>query len=90
MQPTGFLPGAVSGAAWAMGRCHAYGRIGVSRGIPISTGQQLVGSSLVGVLIFAALAMAVVGMALTAAQGKGCAGPGGKRRHPAAFVFYKL
>ena len=44
-----------SGACWAFGQMNQYrsfGQIGVSNAMPISTGMQLVSTSLVGVLVF--------------------------------------
>ena len=46
---------ALSGAFWVVGQIGqytAYTRIGVSRTLPISTGLQLVGTSLIGVFVF--------------------------------------
>ncbi|MCC8193495.1 MAG: GRP family sugar transporter [Deltaproteobacteria bacterium] len=79
-----FLVSALSGAAWVagqVGQYHAYAKIGVSRTMPISTGLQLVGTSLIGVLAFgewgsssakpigfAALAIVVLGVCLTSIQ----------------------
>lgn len=50
---TTMLFGAASGACWAFGQFNAYRayrEIGVSRAMPISTGLQLLGTTLVGVL----------------------------------------
>ena len=52
---TTFIMAAVAGAMWIVGQLGqytAYQRIGVSQTMPISTGLQLVGTSLVGVCIF--------------------------------------
>ncbi|MCC4422543.1 GRP family sugar transporter [Limosilactobacillus reuteri] len=52
---TTFIMAAVAGAMWIVGQLGqytAYQRIGVSQTMPISTGLQLVGTSLVGVFIF--------------------------------------
>jgi glucose uptake protein len=52
---TTFIMAAVAGAMWIVGQLGqytAYQRIGVSTTMPISTGLQLVGTSLVGVIIF--------------------------------------
>lgn len=75
---------ALSGALWVMGQVGqyvAYTRIGVSKTMPLSTGLQLVGTSLIGVFLFgewpstqariigfAALAAVVVGVGLTAVK----------------------
>ena len=74
----------VSGACWAFGQMNQYrsfGQIGVSNAMPISTGMQLVSTSLVGVLAFgewpsaqeklvgfAAIALIVLGIYLTTRQ----------------------
>ena len=49
------LMGFLSGAFWAFGQMNqyrAYTQIGVSQALPISTGMQLVGTSLMGVVVF--------------------------------------
>lgn len=79
-----FLLGLASGAAWVVGQAGqftSYGRIGVSKTMPVSTGLQMVGTSLVGVTIFGewpgvrnkvvgavALAVVVGGILLTTVQ----------------------
>ncbi|GEK28611.1 GRP family sugar transporter [Furfurilactobacillus siliginis] len=76
----------LSGAAWAVGQYlqyMAFQRVGVSKAMPISTGLQLVGTSLLGVLAFGewggsverlvgfiALVIIVVGIVLTTLDGK--------------------
>ncbi|KRM88392.1 GRP family sugar transporter [Lacticaseibacillus thailandensis] len=71
----------VSGAFWVIGQTGQYisfGRIGVSKTMPLSTGFQLVGTSLIGVLMFgewqgslarvlgfAAIALIIIGVLLT-------------------------
>lgn len=76
----------LSGAAWALGQYlqyMAFQRVGVSKAMPISTGLQLVGTSLLGVLAFGewggsterlvgfiALVIIVVGIILTTLDGK--------------------
>lgn len=55
LSTTTFIMAAVAGAMWIVGQLGqytAYQRIGVSQTMPISTGLQLVGTSLVGVFIF--------------------------------------
>lgn len=55
MSITTFIMAALAGAMWIIGQLGqyvAYQRIGVSRTMPISTGLQLIGTSLVGVIIF--------------------------------------
>jgi glucose uptake protein len=55
LSATTFIMAAVAGAMWIVGQLGqytAYQRIGVSQTMPISTGLQLVGTSLVGVFIF--------------------------------------
>ncbi|MBU9789701.1 GRP family sugar transporter [Lentilactobacillus sp. IMAU92037] len=50
-----FLLAAFAGAFWIVGQLgqyHGYQKIGVSQTMPISTGLQLVGTSLIGVFIF--------------------------------------
>ncbi|WP_056949227.1 GRP family sugar transporter [Lentilactobacillus kisonensis] len=50
-----FLLAAFAGAFWIVGQVgqyHGYQKIGVSQTMPISTGLQLVGTSLIGVFIF--------------------------------------
>ncbi len=75
----------LSGASWAFGQYlqyMAFQRIGVSKAMPISTGLQLVGTSLLGVLAFGewsgsvelligfiALVVIVVGIVLTTVDG---------------------
>lgn len=52
---TTFIMAAVAGAMWIVGQLGqytAYQRIGVSQTMPISTGLQLIGTSLVGVILF--------------------------------------
>ncbi|AGH50416.1 glucose uptake protein [Sphingomonas sp. MM-1] len=79
--PAALLFGALSGACWAFGQFNqyrAYGQIGVSQALPISTGLQLLGTSLVGVLLLGewptagerllgglAIAIIIVGIFLT-------------------------
>lgn len=53
MGSSAWLFGALSGSCWAFGQCNqyrAYRLVGVSQALPISTGLQLLGTSLVGVL----------------------------------------
>lgn len=55
MSAATFIMAALAGAMWIIGQLGqyvAYQRIGVSRTMPISTGLQLIGTSLVGVIIF--------------------------------------
>ena len=75
------LMGFLSGAFWAFGQMNqyrAYTQIGVSQALPISTGMQLVGTSLMGVAVFGewgsatqkivgalALVLIIAGIALT-------------------------
>ncbi|WP_439442939.1 GRP family sugar transporter [Listeria aquatica] len=50
-----FILSLLSGLFWVMGQTgqyHAFGLIGVSKTMPISTGFQLVGTSLIGVILF--------------------------------------
>ncbi|GEP19735.1 GRP family sugar transporter [Pediococcus argentinicus] len=90
MQPavtTGqFLLSALSGAAWTIGQFlqyTAFKRIGVSQAMPISTGLQLVGTSLLGILAFdewskgnelligiIALVVIIIGIVLTTIDGE--------------------
>ena len=77
-----FWLSALSGAFWVLGQIGqytSYSRMGVSTTMPISTGLQLVGTSVIGVLMFgewagdgakvvgfAAIVLMIVGVALTA------------------------
>lgn len=77
-----FWLSALSGAFWVLGQIGqytAYSRMGVSTTMPISTGLQLVGTSVIGVLMFgewagdgakivgfAAIVLMIIGVALTA------------------------
>ena len=77
-----FWLSALSGAFWVLGQIGqytSYSRMGVSTTMPISTGLQLVGTSVIGVLMFgewagdgakvvgfAAIILMIVGVALTA------------------------
>jgi len=77
-----FLLSAVSGACWVMGQIGqytAYAKMGVSTTMPISTGLQLIGTSVIGVLMFgewggmvaklvgfAAIILMIIGVAMTA------------------------
>ncbi|CAM3267306.1 GRP family sugar transporter [Lactiplantibacillus plajomi] len=77
-----FILSALSGAFWVLGQIGqytAYGRMGVSKTMPISTGVQLIGTSVIGVLMFgewggvtakvvgfAAIILMIIGVALTA------------------------
>lgn len=77
-----FIVSAFSGAFWVLGQIGqytAYSRMGVSTTMPISTGVQLVGTSVIGVLMFgewggataklvgfAAIILMIVGVAMTA------------------------
>ena len=77
-----FWLSALSGAFWVLGQIGqytSYGRMGVSTTMPISTGVQLVGTSLIGVLMFgewsgttaklvgfAAIIIMIIGVAMTA------------------------
>ncbi|RRK09975.1 sugar transporter [Lactiplantibacillus garii] len=79
---TTFILSALSGAFWVLGQIGqytAYGRMGVSSTMPISTGVQLVGTSVIGVLMFgewggvtaklvgfAAIILMIIGVAMTA------------------------
>ncbi|AVK62273.1 sugar transporter [Lactobacillus sp. CBA3605] len=79
---TTFWLSALSGAFWVLGQIGqytSYSRMGVSSTMPISTGLQLVGTSVIGVLMFgewsgvaaklvgfAAIIIMIVGVALTA------------------------
>ncbi|MGN1279154.1 MAG: GRP family sugar transporter, partial [Limosilactobacillus sp.] len=66
LSATTFIMAAVAGAMWIVGQLGqytAYQRIGVSQTMPISTGLQLVGTSLVGVLIFGEWATATARVA---------------------------
>lgn len=81
LSATTFVMAAVAGAMWIVGQLGqytAYQRIGVSQTMPISTGLQLVGTSLVGVFIFGewstttariagfiGIALLIIGAALT-------------------------
>ncbi len=81
LSATTFIMAAVAGAMWIIGQLGqytAYQRIGVAQTMPISTGLQLVGTSLVGVFIFGewasstariagfiGIAMLIVGAVLT-------------------------
>lgn len=76
-----FIGGFLSGLAWAFGQYYqymAYTKIGVSKAMPISTGLQIVGTSLLGVMFFGewsgthakvigaiAIVLIIVGIALT-------------------------
>lgn len=77
----------LSGAMWGLGQIgqyRAYTKIGVSRTMPISSGLQLIGTSIIGVLVFkewgnvihriigfTALLLVVAGIAFTSYSGKG-------------------
>ncbi|MFB9769727.1 GRP family sugar transporter [Lactiplantibacillus modestisalitolerans] len=77
-----FLLSALSGAFWVLGQIGqytGYAKMGVSTTMPISTGVQLVGTSVIGVLIFgewggatakligfAAIVLMIIGVAMTA------------------------
>jgi len=77
-----FWLSALSGAFWVLGQIGqytSYSRMGVSTTMPISTGLQLVGTSVIGVLMFgewagdgakivgfAAIVLMIIGVALTA------------------------
>ncbi len=81
-----FLLSALSGALWVVGQIGqytAFTRIGVSQTMPLSTGLQLVGTTLIGVLVFhewkgstaeivgfSALALVVAGIYLTTRKDK--------------------
>ncbi len=81
---TVFLLSLLSGALWVVGQIGqyiAFTRLGVSRTMPLSTGLQLVGTTLIGVFIFhewkgttaevvgfSALALVVAGIYLTTIQ----------------------
>ncbi|MCD7895083.1 MAG: GRP family sugar transporter [Planctomycetaceae bacterium] len=87
-----FLLSALSGALWVVGQIGqytAFGRIGVSQTMPLSTGLQLVGTTLIGVLVFhewkgttaeivgfSALALVVAGIYLTTRKDKSAGGGG--------------
>ncbi|AVK60920.1 sugar transporter [Lactobacillus sp. CBA3605] len=52
---TDFMLGMVAGAFWVLGQVgqyNAYQAIGVARTMPLSTGLQLIGTTLIGVIIF--------------------------------------
>lgn len=82
VDPATFALSALSGAFWVLGQIGqytAYARMGVSSTMPISTGVQLVGTSVIGVLMFgewggstakligfAAIILMIIGVALTA------------------------
>lgn len=84
---TTFVMAAVAGVMWIVGQLGqytAYQRIGVSQTMPISTGLQLVGTSLVGVFIFGGwatttariagfvgIALLIVGAVLTSINDQG-------------------
>lgn len=79
-----FLIAFVSGMFWIFGQAGqvvSYGMLGVSRTMPISTGLQLIGTSLIGVLLFGewpgiinkvfgclAIAIMIVGASLTSVE----------------------
>ncbi len=81
-----FLLSALSGALWVVGQIGqytAFTRIGVSQTMPLSTGLQLVGTTLIGVFVFhewkgstaeivgfSALALVVAGIYLTTRKDK--------------------
>lgn len=83
---------ALSGALWVIGQIGqyvAYTHIGVSKTMPISTGLQLVGTSLIGVFVFGewpslhtrvigftALAIVIIGVCLTSIK-RGSSNQGG-------------
>lgn len=55
ISPRNFILAALAGAFWIsgqLGQYTAYKNIGVSRTMPVSTGLQLIGTSLIGVIIF--------------------------------------
>lgn len=97
--PRVFILSALSGALWGVGQIgqyHAYARIGVSKTMPVSTGLQLVGTSLIGVLAFGewgaasdkmigfgALAVVVLGIFLTSLKRGQKEGSSGK----SAFII---
>lgn len=82
-----FLLAALAGAVWVIGQLGqytGYAKIGVSETMPISTGLQLIGTSLVGVVIFGewnttnakvwgfiGIALLIVGAILTSFSDKG-------------------
>ncbi|MFL2081731.1 GRP family sugar transporter [Latilactobacillus sakei] len=84
-----FFLAALAGAFWIIGQLGqytGYSKIGVSRTMPISTGLQLIGTSLIGVLIFGewsstnarllgafGILLLIVGVVLTAVRDKGSA-----------------
>lgn len=83
---TGFWWAFLAGALWSLaqaGQYVAFTQIGVTRTMPISTGLQVVGTSLIGILIFGewnkpyskwvgaiAILLVVIGVALTAITDK--------------------
>ncbi|MCA1344068.1 GRP family sugar transporter [Lactiplantibacillus pentosus] len=82
-----FILAALAGGFWIIGQLgqyNAYRSIGVSQTMPISTGLQLIGTSLIGVLIFGewasinarlfgalGIVLLIVGVSLTAVHDKG-------------------
>lgn len=84
---TTFIMASIAGAMWIVGQLGqytAYQRIGVSATMPISTGLQLVGTSLVGVIIFgewsttfakiagfSGVALLIIGAVLTSINDRG-------------------
>ncbi|MCD8350986.1 MAG: GRP family sugar transporter [Planctomycetaceae bacterium] len=85
-----FFLALLSGALWVVGQVGqytAFNSMGVSRTMPLSTGLQLIGTTLIGVLVFhewrgtraevigfSALALVIVGIYLTTMKGKGSEG----------------
>ncbi len=85
-----FFLALLSGALWVVGQVGqytAFNSLGVSRTMPLSTGLQLIGTTLIGVLVYHewrgtravifgyyALALVIVGIYLTTIQGKGSGG----------------
>lgn len=98
-----FVLTAIAGAMWIIGQLGqytAYQRIGVSQTMPISTGLQLIGTSLVGVIIFgewstttariagfAGIALLIIGAVLTSiADGK----VDGQETHVSTYLMLLL
>lgn len=98
-----FIMAAIAGAMWIVGQLGqytAYRRIGVSTTMPISTGLQLVGTSLVGVFIFGewsttvariggftGVALLIVGAVLTSINDHLSAGSNGNQLRTMIMLF---
>lgn len=104
LSATTFLMAAVAGAMWIIGQLGqytAYQRIGVSKTMPISTGLQLIGTSLIGVLVFGewasttakvagfvGIALLIIGAALTSVNDQ--QGSGNRHVNQAATLLMLL